>query len=249
MLLINKKYSVWVLVMILINALPCYAKPGPPFFTDDPQPVQFKHWEYYISSLSTFQSEAWSGTSPHFEVNYGLIPNVQIHLLLPINYSYVKHQGTDFGYANTEVGMKYCFVQETENRPQIGTFPIIEIPTVRNSEFGDGKAQFFIPIWVQKSWNKLTTYGGAGYLIKPGTNNKNSIFTGYEIQYDFSPVITLGGELYYHTPDATDSKSVFAFNLGGSINASSKFHFIFSVGHSIINQSFTSSYVGLLWTI
>ena len=222
---------------------------GPPFNTDDPEPVKFKHWEYYISTINTFQSTAWNGTCPHFEVNYGLIPDVQVHLLLPLNYSYSKPHSPIFGYANSELGVKFRFVQETENMPQIGTFPIIEIPTVKNNEFGNGKVQVYLPIWIQKSWDKLTTYGGAGYWINPGTNNKNWIFTGWELQYDISPMFTLGGELYYHTADANDSKEVAAFNLGGFINFTEKFHLIFSVGHSLINNKFISSYLGLLWTI
>ena len=222
---------------------------GPPFNTDDPQPVDYKHWEYYISSINTFQPGAWTGTSPHFEVNYGLISNVQVHLLLPMNYDYTRNEGTNFGYAYTEFGMKYRFVQESENIPQIGVFPIVEIPTIKNNEFSNGKAQIYLPVWAQKSWDKLTTYGGVGYWINPGTNNKNWIFSGWEIQYDFSPVFTFGGELYYHSANTIDSKSVTAFNLGGLINFTEKFHIIFSVGHSLTSDSFISSSVGSLWTI
>lgn len=222
---------------------------GPPFNTDDPQPVDFKHWEYYISSINTFQPESWMGTSPHFEVNYGLIPNVQVHLLLPMNFDYSRNGGTNFGYAYTEFGVKYRFVQESKNIPQIGVFPIVEIPTIKNTEFSSGKAQIYLPVWAQKSWGKLTTYGGVGYWINPGPNNKNWIFSGWEIQYDFSRVFTLGGELYYHSVNTTDSKAVTAFNLGGFINFSEKFHILYSVGHSLTNDSFISSYVGLLWTI
>ena len=247
MLILYKAYTAIISILILLYVQLSYA--GPPFNTDDPQPVGYKHWEYYIASINTFQPGVWSGTCPHFEVNYGLIPNVQVHLLVPVNYNHIQHQHTKFGYAYTELGMKYCFIKETESSPQIGTFPIIEIPTIKNNEFSDGKAQIFIPIWVQKSWNKLTTYGGIGYWIKPGTNNKNSIFSGWEIQYDISPVVTLGGEIYYHSADAVGGKSVTAFNIGGSVNASTKTHFIFSLGHSLTNANFTSSYVGLLWTI
>ena len=135
---------------------------GPPFNTDDPQPVEFHHWEYYISTINTFRTDISAGTSPHFEVNYGLVPNVQVHLIVPVNYDYSRLQGFKLGYAYTELGLKYRFVQETDNMPQIGTFPILEIPTVRNAEFGNGKTQLFIPVWAQKSWGKLTTYGGAG---------------------------------------------------------------------------------------
>ena len=159
---------------------------GPPFNTDDPQPVDFRHWEYYVSSISNHHKGVWSGTSPHFEINYGLIPDVQVHLLLPLNYYFSEHQGSGFGYADTEFGIKYRFVQETDNSPQIGTFPIILIPTIKNSEFSNGKTKIYIPVWMQKSWGKLTTYGGAGYWINRGAGNKNWIFSGWEIQYDFS---------------------------------------------------------------
>jgi hypothetical protein len=222
---------------------------GPPFFTDDPVPVDYKHWEYYISSVSTFQPGAWTGTSPHFEVNYGLVPNVQVHLLLPMNYDYHKPQDVHFGYASTEFGIKYRFIQETDNTPQIGVFPIIEIPTIKNDEFGNGKAQIFLPVWMQKTWGKFTTYGGAGLWINPGTNNKNWTFTGLEVQYDISSMFTIGGEVYYHSADAINSNSTLAFNLGGFINFTEKFHFIYSIGNSLTNDSFISSYVGLLWTI
>ena len=59
----------------------------------------------------------------------------------------------------------------------------------------------------------------------------------------------LGGELYYHSADANDNESVTAFNIGGSVNFTEKFHFIFSLGHSLTNDNFLSSYIGLLWTI
>ena len=243
----NKKYAILYVIMLCISIQNSYA--GPPFNTDDPQPVLYKHWEYYISSINVFQSDGWSGTSPHFEVNYGLIRNLQVHILLPLNYTYVRHQEAKFGYADTEFGIKYCFMQETESRPQIGVFPILEIPTIKNNEFSDGKTRVFIPVWAQKSWNKFTTYGGVGYWINPGTGKKNSIFSGWELQYDFSKVVTLGGELYFQSADAVDSKSVTAVNIGGSINASPKMHFIFSIGHSLTNESFYSSYAGVLWTI
>ena len=242
-----KKNSVLLGILILLCVQPVFA--GPPFDTDDPQPVDFKHWEYYISSINTFQSRTWSGTSPHFEVNYGLIPNMQVHLLMPINYDYSRDQGGHLGYASTEFGIKYRFIKETDNRPQVGTFPIVEIPTIRNNKFSNGKAQIYVPVWVQKSWGKLTTYGGVGYWINPGASNKNWIFSGWEIQYAISQVVTLGGEVYYHSADTKTSKSGTAFNLGGSINTSDKFHIIFSFGHSLANGPIFNSYLGLLWTI
>jgi hypothetical protein len=244
---VYKMRYVYALIIMVIPAWTLNA--GPPFNTDDPQPVSFRHWEYYISSVNLIHPAEWSGTSPHFEVNYGLIKNMQVHLLLPFNYSFVRQRGTKFGYADSELGIKYCFIQETDKRPQIGTFPIFEIPTVRNDEFSNGRTRIFIPIWAQKSWDRFTTYGGAGYWFNPGTDNRNYIFSGWELQYDFSKVVTLGGEIEFQSASTADSRSVVAFNIGGYINMSRTMHFIFSFGHSLINENFFSSYLGFLCTI
>jgi hypothetical protein len=247
MKLIRIKSTILTFILCSCFIQTCYA--GPPFLTDDPQPVDFKHWEFYISSVNTIHSSNWSGTSPHIEINYGLIHNLQVHLLIPLNYNYTIHQSPDFGYGNTEFGVKYCFIHETKNRPQIGTFPIVQIPTIKNNEFSNGRTQLFLPVWAQKSWGKLTTYGGLGYSVNPGTNNKNWLFSGGEIQYDFSHLLMLGGEIYYHSSEINDSKSTTAFNIGGSVNFTEKFHLIFSAGHSLVNDNFYSTYIGILWTI
>jgi hypothetical protein len=235
-----------VIISIFLSTVVTYA--GPPFNTDDPEPVDYKHWEYYISSINNWQNQVWSGTLPHFEINYGVMPNMQLHILLPINYSYNQFDDMKVGYANTELGLKYRFVNETKHLPQIGVFPIVEVPTINNRNFGDGKMQIFLPLWLQKSWGNFTTYGGGGYWINPGIGNKNWLFTGWEAQYDFTAFV-LGGEFYYHTAPDVESKSSVGINIGGFINVTSRFHLLFSFGHSLSKVHYTTSYVGLLWTI
>ena len=239
------------LSIILLIILPQLILAGPPFLTDDPDPVRHKHWEYYISSQNTFNhsTKISEGTLPHFEVNYGIVPDVQVHAIVPLIYSYSASNLNAYGYADTELGIKYRFLKETENRPEIGTFPILQIPTINNSDLSNGKTKLFIPLWIQKSWNKVTSYGGGGYWINPGTGNKNWYFVGWQAQYEFSKTISLGTEVYYQTADAKDSSSSTGFNLGGFLNFSEKFHFIFSAGHSITNENYTTAYAGLLWTI
>ncbi|PLB86092.1 hypothetical protein C0T31_07260 [Dysgonamonadaceae bacterium] len=243
----NTKIKICLTSMFLLFSL--FSSAGPPFNTDDPAPIDYKHWEFYVASINTLQSHNRSGTSPHFEMNYGVVPNMQLHLLLPLNYSYTKGEGVTFGYSNTEAGVKYRFLQETEHRPQIGIFPIVEIPTIHNDAFGNGKAQIYLPVWIQKSWDKLTTYGGGGYWINTGKGNKDWIFSGWEVQYDFSKHFTLGGEVYYQNANSPDSQSALGFNIGGFINFSDQFHFIYSLGHSMIHENYFSTYVGLLVTI
>lgn len=243
----NMKHS--ILIFLFFCLLQTMLEAGPPFYTDDPEPVEYRHWEYYISTIDLKHDNLITGTLPHFEVNYGLIENVQVHLILPLNFNYVNSQSFQYGYASTEIGIKYRFIQENGRIPQIGTFPIVEMPTINNSNFNNGKAQVYLPVWLQKSWDKLTTYGGVGYWINPGTGNKNWFFAGWEAQYDFSKYFTFGSEFYYHSSETNIDQSSIGFNAGGFINLNENLHFLFSFGHSIFNQSFFSSYLGLQWTI
>jgi hypothetical protein len=221
---------------------------GPPFTTDDPQPVEYLHWEFYISSIQQFQHSETDATLPHIEINYGVIPDVQFHVILPMEY--VRGDGdVHYGFSNTELGIKYRFVQETEDMPQIGTFPIVELPTANQNIQSNTQVQIYLPLWIQKSWGKITTYGGGGYWYNPGEQNKNWIFTGWEIQYDVSDVATLGGELFYHTADSQDSESDAGENIGGIINFTSNHHLLFSFGHNFVHQSVLSGYIGYQLTI
>lgn len=59
------------------------ANAGPPFRTDDPEPVEYQHWEYYTFTTGTHVDGDTGGVAPAMEFNYGLIPNGQFHLVVP----------------------------------------------------------------------------------------------------------------------------------------------------------------------
>ena len=222
---------------------------GPPFLTDDPEPVDFRHWEFYVASIQNFHMGETDATLPHFEINYGVVPNVQLHLIAPLGYVHTV-EGNHYGYSDTELGIKFRFVEESETAPQIGVFPLIELPTGnQNEELGTGKAQVYFPIWVQKSWGKFTTYAGGGFWYNPGVGQQNWTFGGWEAQYDFSEVVTLGGELYYQTADTQDSQSSGGFNVGGYINLNENDHILFSVGRTVSGATTITGYIGFQLTI
>jgi hypothetical protein len=242
----NKRLPIFIILVIILTTK-IWA--GPPFDTDDPEPVDYLHWEFYLSSAMEFQHSESNLTLPHIEINYGVIKDVQLHFLAPMGYSHTL-EGSKYGYSNTEFGVKYRFVSETNDLPQIGIFPLVEIPTGdRSKGFSNGQYQFYLPIWFQKSWGKLTSYCGTGYWFNPGQGNSNWLFAGWEIQYDFSEILTLGGEVYYHTPDTHDTKSRAGFNLGGFINPDETNHILFSAGSTSGNSKTITGYLGYQMTI
>ncbi len=102
---------------------------GPPFVTDDPEPVEYQHWEFYVASEHAKTDGDWAGTAPHIELNYGVVPGVQLHLIAPLGYDVPPDSPTHYGYSDTELGVKIRFWDATNYLPQVGIFPLVEVPT------------------------------------------------------------------------------------------------------------------------
>jgi hypothetical protein len=207
---------------------------GPPFYTDDPDPVKLHHWEFYLASAQAKKSLDYSGTAPHFEVNYGVAPNVQLHVIAATSFDAPKHQKLRYGWGDTEIGLKYRFVEETDGRPQIGTFPQIEVPTGASSRgLGGGNVRIFLPIWVQKSWGEWTSYGGGGYCVNPGPENKDYWWFGWEVQRDVSKAVTLGAEIFTSTATARGESTTIGLNWGAIVSLGGGSAALVSIGRDI----------------
>lgn len=150
---------------------------GPPYVTDDPEPVDYQHWEFYVASQDSKLGGDWSGTGPHLELNYGVVPNVQLHLIAPLAYDVPPAGAAHYGYGDTELGVKFRFLQETNYLPQAGVFPLLELPTgSAHDNLGNGHWQAFLPLWLQKSGDRgrLTAAAVTGSMIFPAARTGNS---------------------------------------------------------------------------
>ena len=211
---------------------------GPPFLTDDPEPVNYQYHEFYIASQMQRTADGTSITLPHIEFNDGVLPDVQLHLLAPLQLWHPEIGARHYGYGDTELGIKYRFVQESDNIPMIGIFPLVELPTGNiNQGLGNGKVQYFLPVWLQKKWGAWQSYGGGGYWVNKAPDQKNHWFWGWQLQKDISEQWTLGGELFYTSAQAPSQGDSVGFNLGGNYNFSEKDHLLFSAGYGLKNVS------------
>lgn len=237
----------------IVAAIPAHA--GPPFRTDDPEPVDYQHWEVYGFSAATQVRGDTGGILFGIEVNYGAAPNLQLHIIAPLAFDSPHGGDTQIGSGDVELGAKYRFVDEDENgwRPQIGIFPLIEIPAGdAHQGLGGGFTREFLPVWLQKSFGDWTTYGGGGYWINPGAGNRNYWFFGWLLQRKVSEQLTLGGELFHQTADSMESRANSGFNLGGFYDFSEHHHLLFSAGRGIQQTNATnqfSYYFGYQYTL
>ena len=68
-------FSFFLISCFAFVLAPVAAFAGPPFKTDDPEPVEYKHWEVYLASQGSLDRDTRSLTAPHVEINYGVFPN------------------------------------------------------------------------------------------------------------------------------------------------------------------------------
>ena len=226
--------------------LPPAARAGPPYLTDDPEPVEYRHWEVYLASIDFAGPDGqWTGTAPHVEVNYGVVPDVQLHVLAPMAYARTPGGPTTYGYGDTELGVKWRFVEETDSVPMVGIFPLVELPTGDASRgLGNGVAQLFLPVWVQKSFGPWTTYGGGGFWLNPGTGNRNYWFAGWLLQRRLAEWLDVGGELTFNTARRVDASAEVRFDVGVVVDLSSLHHLLASGGTTIGGSFAGQFYVG-----
>ena len=148
-------------------------------------------------------------TGPAFEFNWGAASqlatacNSALWRRYPFEQSDYLPGGvachSAYGLTDTETGAKIRFVQETKHRPQVGIYPMLELPTGSYSRgLGVGKVWYKLPVWIQKSWGEWTSYGGAGYQVVPQHEYRNFLYAGWLLQRNIGKKLTLGGELFSH---------------------------------------------------
>ncbi len=236
---------------------------GPPYQTDDPVPVDLHHYEFYIFGGIDGTTAEIDSTGPAFEFNWGAIPRVQLHAILPWGvvapsnnpvYAPGGVGPTAFGLTDMELGTKVAFIKESPHFPQLGTFPMYEMPTGNYDKgLGVGKVWYKIPIWLQKNWGHWLFDGGVGYEVVKQTQYRNFPYTGWLLKKELSERLELGVEVFAHAREgfaAAQTQAATMIDAGGyyHFKHNPNKQFLFCYGHSIAGQTENYAYVGMYWT-
>lgn len=220
---------------------------GPPFLTDDPEPVDLNHWEFYVFGQGDRMDGANSVSGPAIELNYGIASNTQLHLVAPVANASSPGMGWSSGYGDTEVGIKFRFIEETDSLPQVGIFPMAELATASRG-LGNGRTWYRLPLWIQKNWGPWTTYGGGGEALNSAPGQRNSLFAGWLVQRTLGKRLALGAELFSQGASSDGGRGSTLANLGGTLNVTENFALLVSAGRSVSGERSTVWYLGLYWT-
>ena len=258
----NRRFALLVFIFCLL-AVPKLLAQGPPYQTDDPVPVDYKHYEFYIFGAADGTPVVMGSVGPAFEFNWGAIPRVQLHAILPWGvtapsnspvYSPNGTGPTEFGLTDMELGVKIAFIKEGKHIPQIGSFTMFEMPTGSYDKgLGVGKVWYRLPIWFQKNQGKWLFDGGGGYTVVPQTGYRNFPYTGWLVKRELSERLELGAELFAHGREgdaAPQIESSAMIDVGGyyHFKHNPNEQFLFCYGHSVAGQTENYAYVGMYWT-
>lgn len=244
----------YLLIVIVMNIFTLKVFAAPPFMTDDASPADVGMLQSYIFSNINVADHVTFVQLPAVELDYGVIPNLELHLLVPLLGYFPKVGGNTIGLGDTEVGIKYRFINEGTYCPAVAFVPALELPTGdADRQLGNGKIWTILPVWLQKNWGPWTTYGGGGYAINKAANMRNYFFGGWFLQRQVTKKLALGGEIYSQgdlssdtsVPPFQDNGAVTLLNLGGTYALNQHWFLLFSAGHSVLGVNQWVGYLGL----
>jgi hypothetical protein len=251
-----------LLFLLILTATARILAQGPPFQTDDPEPVDLHHYEFYIFGGVDGTPAEIDSTGPAFEFNWGAVPRVQLHVILPFgavipSNSPVYLPGgagpSAFGLTDMELGAKIALIKQTKHVPQIGTFTMFEMPTGNSDRgLGVGEVWYKLPVWMEKDWEQWTGCGGGGYQVVPQTGFRDFPYTAWLVKRQLSKRLELGAEVFYHGREgyaAAQTQASTMVDMGGYYHFKNPDHqLLFAYGHSIAGQTENYGYLGLYWT-
>jgi len=246
----GERLAAIALVSLAPLALPSIALAGPPYVTDDPEPVPLRDWEVYLASMGDRAGRDVALTAPHVEVNYGAAPGLQLHLLVPMALNAPHGGPTTWGPGDVEVGAKYRFLDETRWTPEAGTFPLLELPLGNPRRgLGNGQAQLFAPIWLQKSAGAWTSYGGGGWWHRPGPGHRHDGWlAGWQLQRELFDGLALGAEIVRDEADDDPDERRTRVNAGLVFDVTPHEHVLLSAGRALARPESQEAYAAFQWT-
>jgi hypothetical protein len=212
--------------------VPAAARAGPPYAAGDPDPVPLGRWEVHIASQATFDGGGFTGSAPQVEVNYGALPEVQLHVLAPLAVE--EHGGgpAQYGTGDLELGAKIRLVAQRRDdvRLEIGTYPQVTLPTgTTSSGLGAGRATAFLPVWAETAAGPLRTYGGGGFRTPTANAPSGSFFFAWVVERRFGAA-SVGAEIFHEVAAQREGLERTGFSVGTAVDLSAMHHVLVAFG-------------------
>ncbi len=219
-----------IMVGLLIGAAPAVA--GPPYLTDDPEPTDSGHWEIYNFATAQGGAGGLQGETG-LDLNYGGAKDLQLTAVIPLGFENASDslgEGLRGGPGNIELAVKYKFLHQSDGSwlPAVSLFPRVFVPVV--DRFGISRVNLFLPLWAEKDLGVWSLFGGGGYQINPGPDQRDFWQGGLALTRSFGSRLSLGGEVFGQTANTRLGGGYTALNLGATYRLTKHWSLLTSAG-------------------
>jgi hypothetical protein len=219
--------------LLTLGVASASAVAGPPFLTDDAEPVDRHHVEAMLIGQQV-RSAAGRAGSVSGEVNIGCAAETQCHLAVPLAFDHPAGGPSQTGLGDVEVGLKYRFLDRADEGWSAAVYPTLDLATGDAGRgLGNGRAQLLLPVWVQRSLGPWSLDAGIGRLVNRAPGSRDSWFAGMLAQRSFGDGLSLGAEVYRRTSQAIGQPSAAGFNVGAIVNVAVHQNLLVSAGRGL----------------
>jgi len=225
------------------------AHAGPPFLTDDPEPVELHHAEV---NLIYQQVRSVGGRAGAFsgELNVGCARETQCHVALPVAFDRASGGPYRSGIGDAEFGLKRRFLHSDDSPWSAAIYPTVTLPTGDESRgLGNGRAQLLLPVWIQRTAGPWAFDAGLAWLGNPARGARNSWFAGLLAQRSFGERFSLGAEVFRRSPVAQGGPTSVGFNMGAVVSVASHQNLLLSVGRGLSGTRTNRGSVFVAWQL
>ncbi|MGZ3298234.1 MAG: transporter [Asticcacaulis sp.] len=222
----------------LVLLCPAVAFAGPPFISDDPEPVDTGHSETFLFTAGSNSHDGMAGASG-VDFNYGFMKDAHLNIVVPYAYDSPAGGKTATGIGNVEVAVKYRFLHQETSGWDVAFYPRVFVPG--GSRLSDARASAFLPVWAQKDWGKWSGFGGGGCFVTSGRDAVNSCLAGWAMTRQAGPW-QLGAEIVHQTADAKGGRATTALGAGVKYDINDHYHLLAYAGPNLQNVAQTVRY-------
>src|SRR5215469_17385578 len=114
---------------LLCLSWPSFVWAGPPFLTDDPDPIDYQTFEAIPNYSLDRASDGEQIVGPGLDFNYGIAPDMHLNIGPGFVHALPDGGSSEYGFGDTRIALKWRFVHESDDAPEIAIYPAVELPT------------------------------------------------------------------------------------------------------------------------
>jgi len=209
---------------------PCMhpALAGPPYATDDPQPTAAGGYEVYVF-MQGERGERQRAGGAGIDFNYGAAPGLQLTAVLPVDWEAERGEPQHSGPGAAEFAAKWRFVHLPDRGFDLAFFPRLVVPSPQATR-GERHASLQLPLWVQFSGERWSSFGGGGCTLRGGAGSRDACDFGWALARSIGAHLQLGAELFHGGAEEPGGSPSTTLGAGATWDAGEHLHLMASMG-------------------